>query len=87
MNLSQTAQFKKDMKRQLRQGKEQKKLIEVVEILLAGRPLPEKHKNHPLKGAWRGRQDCHIEPDWILIYRITENELRLERTGTHSDLF
>ena len=87
MNLSQTAQFKKDMKRQLRQGKEQKKLIEVVEILLAGRPLPEKHKNHPLKGAWRDRQDCHIEPDWILIYRVTGNELRLERTGIHSELF
>ena len=87
MNLSQTAQFKKDMKRQLRQGKDQKKLIAIVEILLAGRPLPEKHKNHPLKGARRGRQDCHIEPDWILIYRITENELLLERTGTHSDLF
>ena len=87
MNLSQTAQFKKDMKRQLRQGKEQKKLIEVVAILLDGRPLPEKYKNHPLKGAWKGRQDCHIEPDWILIYRITGNELRLERTGTHSELF
>ena len=87
MNLSQTAQFKKDMKRQLRQGKDQKKLITIVKILLAGRPLPTKHKDHPLKGAWRGRQDCHIEPDWILIYRITENELRLERTGTHSDLF
>jgi len=87
MNLSQTAQFKKDMKRQLRQGKDQKKLIAVVEILLAGRPLPAKHKDHPLKGSWRGRQDCHIEPDWILIYRIKENELRLERTGSHSDLF
>jgi len=87
MNLSQTAQFKKDMKRQLRQGKDQKKLIAVVEILLAGRTLPAKYKDHPLKGAWSGRQDCHIEPDWILIYRITKNELRLERTGTHSDLF
>jgi mRNA interferase YafQ len=40
-----------------------------------------------LKGAWKGRRDCHIEPDWVLIYRMTEDELRLERTGTHSDLF
>jgi len=87
MNLSQTAQFKKDVKRQLRQGKDQKKVIAVVAILLAGKALPTKHKDHPLKGAWIGRRDCHIEPDWILIYRITEDELRLERTGTHSDLF
>lgn len=87
MNLSQTAQFKKDVKRQLRQGKDQAKLIEVVQILLGGRDLPLKHRDHPLKGEWKGRRDCHIEPDWILIYRITKDELRLERTGTHSDLF
>lgn len=87
MNLSQTAQFKKDVKRQLRQGKNQAKLIEVVQVLLAGRDLPLKHRDHPLKGEWKGRRDCHIEPDWILIYRISKDELRLERTGTHSDLF
>jgi mRNA interferase YafQ len=87
MNLSQTAQFKKDVKRQLRQGKDQAKLIEVVQVLLAGRDLPLKHRDHPLKGEWKGRRDCHIEPDWILIYRISKDELRLERTGTHSDLF
>jgi mRNA interferase YafQ len=87
MKLSQTAQFKKDVKRQLRQGKDQAKLIGVVEILLAGSDLPVKHGDHPLKGVWKGRRDCHIEPDWILIYRITKDELRLERTGTHSDLF
>jgi len=87
MNLSQTAQFKKDVKRQLREGKDQAKLIEVVQVLLAGRDLPLKHRDHPLKGEWKGRRDCHIEPDWILIYRISKDELRLERTGTHSDLF
>ncbi len=87
MKLSQTAQFKKDVKRQMRQGRNQAKLIEVVQILLAGSDLPLKHRDHPLKGVWKGRRDCHIEPDWILIYRITKDELRLERTGTHSDLF
>ncbi len=87
MNLSQTAQFKKDIKRQLRQGKDQTKLIEIVQIILTGRALPLKHRDHLLKGGWKGRRDCHIEPDWILIYRITKDELRLERTGTHSDLF
>jgi mRNA interferase YafQ len=87
MKLSQTAQFKKDVKRQLRQGKDQAKLISVVQILLTGSDLPLKHRDHPLKGVWKGRRDCHIEPDWILIYRITKDELRLERTGTHSDLF
>ncbi len=87
MKLSQTSQFSKDIKRLLKQGKNQQKLVSVVKILLSGKPLPPKHQDHPLKGAWKGRRDCHIEPDWILIYRKTEDELRLERTGTHSDLF
>jgi len=87
MNLSQTAQFKKDIKRQLRQGKDQTKLIAIVQTLLDGKDLPPKHRDHPLKGMWKGRRDCHIEPDWILIYRITKDELLLERTGSHSDLF
>jgi mRNA interferase YafQ len=87
MKLSQSAQFKKDIKRQIRQGKDQQKLVAVVELLLAGKPLPPRNQDHPLKGAWKGRRDCHIKPDWILLYRRTEDELRLERTGTHSDLF
>lgn len=87
MRLSQTSQFKKDIKKQIKKGKKQKKLIEVVEILLSGQPLPEKNKDHPLRGSWKGRRDCHIEPDWILIYRTSDDELLLERTGSHSDLF
>jgi len=87
MKLSQTSQFKKDVKRQIRQGKDQNKLVAVVELLLSGVPLPPKSQDHPLKGTWKGRRDCHVEPDWILIYSRTEDELRLERTGTHSDLF
>ena len=87
MRLSQTTQFKKDIKRQLKQGKDQRKLISPVGILLSGESLPPRNRDHPLKGAWKGRRDCHIDPDWILIYRRTEDELRLERTGSHSDLF
>ena len=87
MKLSQTAQFKKDIKRLLKQGKDHQKLVQLVRVLLAGKSLPPKNRDHPLKGNWKGRRDCHIEPDWILIYKKTEDELRLERTGSHSDLF
>ena len=87
MKLSQTAQFKKDIKRQIKHGKDQQKLIPVVRFLLAGETLPPRNRDHPLKGPWKGRRDCHIEPDWILIYRRTADELLLERTGSHSDLF
>ncbi|MCD8483504.1 MAG: type II toxin-antitoxin system YafQ family toxin [Verrucomicrobia bacterium] len=87
MKLSQTSQFKKDLKKQIKRGKDLEKVSEVVDIILRGEPLPPQCKDHPLIGKWKNRRDCHIEPDWILIYRLTEDELRLERTGTHSDLF
>jgi mRNA interferase YafQ len=87
MKLSQTTQFRKDIKCQTKKGKSQKKLIAVVELLLDGETLPSKNQDHPLKGPWLGRRDCHIEPDWILIYRVSDHELLLERTGSHSDLF
>lgn len=87
MRLSQTNQFKKDIKRALKRGKDLAKLKAVVDLLLAGHPLPPKNLDHPLGGSWAGHRDCHIEPDWILIYKILEEEIRLERTGTHSDLF
>ena len=87
MKLSQTSQFKKDIKKQLRKGKNQQKLLAVIELLLSENPLPEKNKDHPLKGNWKGRRDCHIEPDGVLIYKISKDELLLERTGTLSDLF
>ncbi len=87
MRLSQTAQFKRDIKRQIKKGKDPKKLTRILEILLNEHPLSARYKDHPLKGDWKGRCDCHVEPDWILIYRISEDEIRLERTGSHSDLF
>ncbi|OPZ74891.1 MAG: mRNA interferase YafQ [Verrucomicrobia bacterium ADurb.Bin474] len=87
MRLTQTAQFKKDLKNQVKRGKDLEKVLEVIRILMEGRELPEKYRDHPLRGRWTNRRDCHLEPDWILIYKITLEELRLERTGTHSDLF
>ena len=87
MRLSQTNQFKKDIKRAQKRGKDLAKLKAVIDLLLAEQPLPPKNRDHQLGGNWRGHRDCHIEPDWILIYKILYDELRLERTGTHSDLF
>ena len=63
------------------------KLRELILHLLTGEALPERYNDHPLKGNWQGYRDAHIEPDWLLIYRIEGDELQLVRTGTHSDLF
>jgi mRNA interferase YafQ len=87
MRLSQTNQFKKDIKRAQKRGKDLAKLKTVIDLLLAEKPLPPKNRDHQLGGTWGGHRDCHIEPDWILIYKILDDEIRLERTGTHSDLF
>ena len=87
MNVAQTKQFKKDVKRMRKRGKDLEKVKAVIDLLVAGEPLPPKNRDHQLGGNWIGRRDCHIEPDWILIYKLTEDELLLERTGTHSDLF
>ena len=87
MTVSQTSQFKKDIKRQTKRGKDLLKIQKVISILTTGEALPLIYKDHPLLGNWVGRRNCHIESDWILIYRLSEDDLRLERTGTHSDLF
>ena len=85
--LSQTTQFGRDVKRMVRRGKDLRKLKEVITILASGQPLDVKHRDHPLSGDWKNCRDCHIEPDWVLIYSTDEEHLRLERTGSHSDLF
>ena len=87
MNVAQTKQFKKDVKRMRKRGKDLEKVKAVIDLLVDEEPLPPKNRDHKLGGNWIGRRDCHIEPDWILIYKLTEDELLLERTGTHSDLF
>lgn len=63
------------------------KLREVILALIEERPLPARCKDHPLHGDWKHHRDCHIEPDWLLIYKITGQDLHLVRTGSHADLF
>ena len=87
MNIVYTGKFKKDAKRLIKQHKSLDKLYEIVEKLSNGELLPPKNKDHPLIGKWQSRRDCHIEPNWILIYCIKGDDLILERTGSHSDLF
>ncbi|MGB7747587.1 MAG: type II toxin-antitoxin system YafQ family toxin [Verrucomicrobiia bacterium] len=86
---SRTSQFKKDVKLAERRGKDLAKLKAAIDLLIDGDALPSQYKDHPLRGNFAGSRDCHIEPDWILIYTLAENNshVRFERTGTHSDLF
>ena len=82
-----TSQFKRDVKRMQRQGREVEKLKRVLEALVKGEPLAAKHRDHVLVGQYKGTRECHIEPDWLLIYEVGETEIVLIRTGSHSDLF
>ena len=79
--------FKKDFKRMEKRGSDMRKLHTVIAKLAMNEPLEAKYKDHPLQGNYSEASDCHIGPDWILIYAIVGNELRLIRTGSHSDLF
>ena len=82
-----TSQFKKDAKRIRKRGKDFTKLKVVIDRLAAGEELEPRFRDHALVGNFRGARDCHIEPDWLLIYQIDDDELILVRTGSHSDLF
>lgn len=87
--IQRTSQFKKDYKLAVKRGCDINKLQKVVMILASGETLPEEYRDHPLRGNYSGYRECHIEPDWLLVYKITENVLvlTLYRTGSHSDLF
>lgn len=87
-DLAVTAQFRKDYKLAKKRGLKMEALAEVVTLLAKGEALPEKNRDHSLSGNWIGHRECHVLPDWLLIYRIEENVLvlTLTRTGTHSDL-
>ncbi len=87
MRIVQTTQFKKDINKQKKRGRDVQKLKDVIEILIRSEPLPPKHRDHALTGNWNGWRDCHLGPDWLLIHKISGDELLLGRTGTHSDLF
>ncbi len=83
-----TTQFKKDYKLAIRRGLDIDQLDDVITTLAMGKHLPEKNKDHPLSGNWVGHRECHILPDWLLVYRIDADVLvlTLVRTGTHSEL-
>jgi mRNA interferase YafQ len=85
--ITQRTQFRNDLKRQKRRGKDVEELIAVVELLAETGTLPEAYRPHKLIGEWKGVWECHIEPDWLLIYDVTATEVLLMRTGSHSDLF
>ena len=85
--LEYSGQFKRDVKQAQKHGKDIDKLKVLLSLLIDGDTLPAVYLDHPLKGAWRGYRDAHIEPDWLLIYKVTNELLRFERTGRHSDLF
>lgn len=82
-----TSHFKRDVKQLQKRGKKFEVFKEVVNSLVRGATLESKYCDHKLKGTYKGARECHIESDWLLIYEITNEELILIRTGTHSDLF
>jgi mRNA interferase YafQ len=86
---SYTKQFEKDLKLAIKRGKDPTKIKDVITKIVNQEPLPIKYRDHKLLGNYMGRRDCHIEPDWILIYKpdLDANRVIFERTGTHSDLF
>ncbi len=85
----QTKQFKKDIKTSRKRGLKMKLLDTVVTVLIENGNLPAKYKPHKLKGSYKGYWECHIEPDWLLIWKMNDSPkcIFLTRTGTHSDLF
>ncbi len=79
--------FDRESKKIKKRGKDMSKLKDVIKLLQEGNPLPAKYRNHKLQGEFKDYWECHIEPDWLLVYRKTDTELILFATGTHSDLF
>jgi mRNA interferase YafQ len=85
--LARTNQFKRDYKKSKKRGRDISKLLEMVTRLASGEKLEPRHKDHTLGGECSDCRECHIESDWLLIYRLSEEELVLIRTGSHADLF
>ena len=79
--------FKKDLKRITKRGYDRARLDSIVDTLRQGFGLPSSARPHPLKGDWKGYWECHVAPNWLLIYKLSDDEVFLARTGTHADLF
>ena len=86
-NLRTATRFRRDLKRITKRNYQLERLQPILDLLRHGRPLPARHRDHPLQGAWASSRECHITPDWLLIYETNADEVILQRTGTHSDLF
>lgn len=84
-----TTKFKRDYKRAMKRGLDINRLDQVIRTLAAGEELAISHRDHALGGEWRGHRECHVQPDWLLIYYVDGERLvlALTRTGTHADLF
>ncbi len=82
-----TRQFERDIKRMKRRGKNPDKLKIIIRSLISKEPLDLIHRDHKLIGNWQGRRECHIEFDWLLIYKSESDRIVFERTGSHADLF
>jgi mRNA interferase YafQ len=89
LDLKQTSHFKKDLRRMVKRGADMSLLDDVILMLRERKTLPKRYEDHPLSGNWSGYRDCHIQPDWLLIYRVDDETLILTatRTGSHCDLF
>ena len=87
MRLLTTSRFERDLRRAKKRGKDLDKLWPVVDRLLTGKALEPRHRAHRLTGQWSRSWECHVEPDWLLIWHVDDDALILTRTGTHSDLF
>ncbi|MCW7552278.1 type II toxin-antitoxin system YafQ family toxin [Endozoicomonas gorgoniicola] len=83
----QSSKFKKDYKKVKKQNKDMDKLVEVLKLLINQKSLPAKNRDHTLTGSLNKYRECHIEPDWLLMYRIDGTKIVFERTGLHSELF
>lgn len=80
-------QFKRDVRLAEKRGKDMAKLRNLIRLLAEDAPLPPRYRDHALSGGWKHFRDCHIEPDWLVLYKIDGNDVYLTRTGTHADLF
>ncbi len=87
--LRKTSTFKRDYKRMIKRGRDMRLIDTVIDLLALGEDLPEKYCDHALAGDWKGHRECHIQPDWLLVYIRCNDVLILElsRTGSHSDIF
>ena len=87
LNPFRTTQFKRDVKLAAKRGRNMSKIKAIMTKIIKQESLDPKHKNHKLTGNYKEHWECHIEPDWLLVYRLTNTEVIFARTGTHSDLF